>query len=56
MRNGEPQVYGAVVVVRTGYLQIQWARVQTLVLFDTVSFPLAFLNSKELLNLHLVNL
>lgn len=40
MRDGEPNVYGAVATMRNGYLQGQWQRVQMFLVFNTVAIPL----------------
>lgn len=42
MRDGEPQIYAALATMRNGYMQTQWQRVQMLLTFNTVAFPLVF--------------
>jgi hypothetical protein len=40
MRDGEPNIYGALVTIRNGYVQGQWQRVQMFLVFNTVAIPL----------------
>jgi hypothetical protein len=40
MRDGEPNIYGAIATLRNGYLQGQWQRVQMFLVFNTVAIPI----------------
>lgn len=40
MRDGEPNIYGAIATMRNGYLQGQWQRVQMFLVFNTIAIPL----------------
>lgn len=40
MRDGEPNIYGALATMRNGYTQMQWTRVQMFLVFNTVAIPL----------------
>ncbi len=40
MRDGEPNIYGAIATIRNGYLQGQWQRVQMFLVFNTIAIPL----------------
>jgi hypothetical protein len=42
VRGGEPQVYVALAGIRNAYLQVQWVRVQMLVVFNSITIPLVF--------------
>jgi hypothetical protein len=42
MRDGEPNIYGALATMRNGYTQMQWTRVQMFLVFNTVALPLVF--------------
>ena len=40
MRDGEPNIYGALVAMHNMYLQGQWQRVQMFLVFNTIAIPL----------------
>ena len=40
MRNGEPQIYTSLATLRNGYMLTQWARVQMLLVFNTIAIPI----------------
>ena len=40
MRDGEPNIYGAITIMRNGYSQGQWQRVQMFLVFNTIAIPL----------------
>lgn len=42
MRDGEPNIYIALATIRNGYIQLQWSRVQSYLVFNIVALPLVF--------------
>jgi hypothetical protein len=42
MQNAEPQIYNGVATTRNGYMQMQWARAQMYLVFNTVGLPITF--------------
>lgn len=47
MRDGEPNMYAALATMRNGYLQMQWSRVQILIVFNTVALPVMFASNQS---------
>lgn len=39
MRDGEPNIYTALAILRNGQTQLQWGRIQMLLVFNTVAIP-----------------
>ena len=40
MRDGEPNIYGALATLRSGQTQVQWSRIQMVVVFNAVALAL----------------
>jgi|GEM_PF-996456 len=40
MRDGEPNMYAGIATLRNGQTQLQWGRMQMLVVFNTIAIPL----------------
>ena len=42
MRDGEPNVYTALAILRNGQTQLQWSRIQMLLGFNAIAIPIIF--------------